>query len=189
MNFFEGASLSNSENQRGGLWVVLGPQVNVMFLNWKNSCWFKILKVHSKAKERHVNGVMLSDVGVLLFIAASLMWLLLYCLCPVPVVLTHSYHGVPLRGTSCSGWCTGWWASRTVGHAPPYTAHSGTAATRHSPRSTVCTCHSSCLAGHLQWWWNRKVMVAPNTQSWGSSVHLPTSHLPKIQLNVIPISF
>lgn len=86
---------------------------------------------------------------LLLFIGASLVWLLLYCLCPVPVVLTHSSHGVPLQETSCSEWCRVWWAGRTVGHAPPCTVHSETSASHHSPHSTVYIYHNSCLAGHL----------------------------------------
>ena len=87
---------------------------------------------------------------LLLFICASWIWLLLYCLCPVPVVLTHSYHGVPSQETSCSEWCTVWWADQTMGRAPLYTVHSGTLASHHSPHSTAYTCHSSGPAGHLE---------------------------------------
>jgi hypothetical protein len=102
------------------------------------------------------------------------MWLLLYCLCPEPVVLTHSYHGVPLRGTSCSRWCTEWWAGRIVGRAPPCTARSGTAATHHSPRSIEYTCHSSCLAGRLE----------QRTRQLTIRVHV--SHHPTTKLNTTP---
>lgn len=141
-----------------------------------------------------------------LFTGASLMWLLLYCLCPVPVVLTHSYHGVPLRGTSCSGWYTVWWASQTVGRVPPCRVHSGTAASHHSPHSTECTYHSSCLASHLKqklwhngenkshklmfysktWSFSTAIIKASNYMlSWASSIHplILRTHFPKIQLN------
>jgi len=123
-----------------------GPRMNVCVCVCSPTT---VLELRICRNQRGEKNTWMEPCQLLLFIGASLIWLLLYCLCPVPVVLTHSSHGVPLQETSCSEWCRVWWAGRTVGHAPPYTVHSETSASHHSPHSTVYICHNSCLAGHL----------------------------------------
>ena len=146
--------------QTRSLWMNSGPKINVCLFIHDSSGTMEMQK-EAKKKDTWM------EPCQLLFIGGSLFWLLLYCLCPVPVVLTHSSRGVPSQETSCSKWCTVWWEGRTVGHAPPCTVHSGTLASHHSPRSTAYTCHSFCLAGHLvehgtcavvrQWSWEMVV--------------------------------